>query len=445
METAGPSGDLSLERQPSAAAADGLPIRLDSAQRTRLLGYAGGLMLLAAFAAPSGNLIGIPVIFFLKNKLHLNAPSLAIFNALVSLPLYFGFVFGLLRDRWSPFGLGDRGHFILFGLSAMAAYAIIAQIPPTYALLLIGLIVVTCFSQVVFGAANGIFSSMGQRHLMPGQASTVLNVVGFATVVAASLLGGVFSNALEGRGVEMAAKELFLVGSGLMAALALLAVLGPRSLYTAHASRPTSRIFEDLVRLPRHKAIWAPFLLLLLWNFAPGLATALQYHLADQLHATDAQVGAFYAIFWGCELLTALLYGWVCQRVRLSRLLFWGTVVAIPQMIPLLFAHSAQGALMAAVPVGLMGGFVSAAYLDLAIRSCPAGLQGTMMMLVTSSAYFIALRAGDVWGANIYQNRGGFTAVLWVTTAVYALQLPVLLLAPRALTATRDGETLAAP
>jgi hypothetical protein len=50
-------------------------------------------------------------------------------------------------------------------------------------------------------------------------------------------------------------------------------------------------------------------------------------------------------------------------------------------MVPLLFIHSMTGALIAAVPIGLMGGVATAAYLDLIIRSCPRGLQGTTQVI----------------------------------------------------------------
>src|SRR5579862_8252800 len=63
----------------------------------------------------------------------------------------------------------------------------------------------------------------------------------------------------------------------------------------------------------------------------------------------------------------------VVARLPLKTLLFWRAVVAIPQMVPLLFIHSVTGALIAAMPIGLMGGVASAAYLDLIIRSCPRG------------------------------------------------------------------------
>jgi hypothetical protein len=42
----------------------------------------------------------------------------------------------------------------------------------------------------------------------------------------------------------------------------------------------------------------------------------------------------------------------------------------------LAFIHSANLALVLAVPIRMMGGFATGAYYDLAIRSCPPGLQG---------------------------------------------------------------------
>ena len=92
--------------------------------------------------------------------------------------------------------------------------------------------------------------------------------------------------------------------------------------------------------------------------------------------------------------------------------------------------------------VGLLGGIASGAYIDLAIRSCPERLQGTMMMLVTT-VYWMAARFGDLWGTYLYEHGGGFTVAIWTSTAVYAAIFPVLLLAPRRLTATRDGEAVA--
>jgi hypothetical protein len=428
-------GDVGLKDE-SSPPVTLLPV----AERLRLLGYVGLLLLLINLAAPSGGLIGFPVLFFLKNRLHLSAVAFAQFNLWLGVPLYLSFLFGFLRDRWSPFQAGDRGHLIVFGAACAALYVLLAFVTPTYGILLGGLLAVTATSLIAGSAATGMFTAMGQEHLMTGQASTMANVATMAPTLIGTLLGGYLSQALEGVQADSAARALFLTGAGLMAATALFGGFGPRRAFTRYAPAEPPSLIADVGRLLRHKPVYPVFFILLFWNFAPALGTVMQYHLANSLHATDSQVGVFYTIYWASNIPTVLLYGYLCQRAPLSRLLFWGTIVAIPQMLPLLWVHTPTEALIAAVPVGLVGGFAYAAYVDLAIRSSPRGLQATMMMLVVTTTFFVAGRFGDLWGTVLYEHAGGFATAVLATTLIYALILPVLLFAPKRLTALADGE-----
>ena len=121
--------------------------------------------------------------------------------------------------------------------------------------------------------------------------------------------------------------------------------------------------------------------------------------------------------------------------------MLWGTVIAVPQLVPILFVHSATAALIAAAVMGLMGGIATAAYIDLIIRSCPAGLQGTVLM--TSGALTVIVsRFGDVLGTFLFQKYGGFPVCVVAITVVYALILPTLLLVPKDLIVTADGQKL---
>ena len=138
---------------------------------------------------------------------------------------------------------------------------------------------------------------------------------------------------------------------------------------------------------------------------------------------------------------TFIVFGLLCRTFPLKKMLFWGTVVAVPQMVPLLLVHSGTAALIAAAAMGLMGGIATAAYLDLMIRSCPAGLQGTTLM--TSGALSVIVsRFGDVSGTVLYQKYGQFTFCVVAITVVYALIIPTLLLIPRNLIVTADGQKL---
>jgi hypothetical protein len=139
---------------------------------------------------------------------------------------------------------------------------------------------------------------------------------------------------------------------------------------------------------------------MLLFQFSPGSNTPLQFYLTDVLHASDAVYGYYLAIFYASVIPVYFLYGYLCKKVSLKSLLWWGTVITVPQMIPLALVHSANLARLMAVPIGLMGGIAASADYDLAMRSCPPGLQGTLMMMV-DGAYELFYRGGDLLGSWI--------------------------------------------
>ncbi len=426
-------------------ATDGMIERgvLPAAERFRIMLVGGGIYMLLNLAAPFNGLVGIPVTFFLKNRLHLTSNEVALFNLWISIPIFVGFLSGFLRDRWNPFGAGDRGHLLIFGGASAVIYAALAFINPTYAALLAGILLVMAVSQTALSAAAGLISTIGQQHAMAGQMSTTLAMATSFPAFAAYLIGGALSGFLESKSPGAATQILFLIAATIMAVVAVFGALGPRALFeAARQERSTTSAFADVARLLKHWPIYPVLLTQLLWQFAPAMGTVLQFHMSNTLHASDAQWGEWNAIFAVSFLPVYLLYGWLCQRVKLGWLLWAGAVVTVFQMVPLLFIHTANGALIAAAPMGAMGAIAVAALTDLAIRSCPPGLQGTMMMLY-AGAYWIALRLGDVWGTDLYDHHGGFVTATWATIGVYALVLPVLLFVPRRLLATRDGEHVA--
>lgn len=411
-------------------------------ERSRLLAYGAVVLVLVQFAVPYEGLIGLPVVFFLKNKLGLSAHGVATFNLIASIPLFVGFLFGFLRDTWSPFGRGDRAYVVLFGLLTAAAYGLMIALSPTYGLLLTGVFLSTVAIQMVLSAGRGATTAIGQDEAMTGQVSVMGNLVILIPNMVAYFVGGTLSGYLEGRDAAGAARILFGVGAGLMLAVAALGAVGPRRLFDAHhAVAREHSVAHDVGRLLRHRPLYAIMGIQLLWQFAPATGPVLQFHLSNDLHATDAQVGAWYAIFMGAFAPTMLAYAWLCRRVRLNTLLWVGMSLAVVQMVPLLFVRTPTEALVAAALLGLIGGLGQAAFTDLAIRACPRGLQGTMMMMFIAM-YYVSLRFGDLFGAWLYDQKGGFQTAIVATVLTYLSILPMLLLVPKHLKTTLDGEAL---
>ena len=417
---------------------------LSGARRVQAFAFGGLLLVLMNFSSPAAGMIDIPVTFFLKNRMHLASHELAIFKLWIGLPLMLGFVFGFIRDRWSPFGGGDRAHLLMFGGLTALIYGSMALMNPTYSLFLGGLFVATMAFRMVSSAVYGITNTLAQRHAVSGQMSGVINMGAALPDLISFVGGGMLSQTLEGQGAVAAAHILFFCAGGLMLAIALLGVIGPKWVFEeARHDAPDAHFLDDLKRITRHWPIYPAMLIQMLWQFAPATGTVLQYHIVDHLHASDAQWGAWQGIFYGSFLPVYIVYGWLSQKVALRPLLWAGFVIAVFQMAPLLLVHDAVGALIAAVPMGILGSLAQGALVDLVIRSAPRGCQGTMMMLFYAFYYF-SVRAGDLLGTWIYDKHGGFIPTVMVTIIVYALILPVILLVPKRLTLTKDGEQIAA-
>ncbi len=386
----------------TAAAVAPAPVDLSSSERHGIFLYLGILIILLAFGGPSGGLIDIPISFFLKNRLHLTAHEVATFRLVAAIPLYLSFVFGFIRDMWNPLGMRDRGFMLLFGGITALLYVLFAFTPLVYGTLLLAIVVLTASFLFVASAQNGLTSVIGQQHAMTGQVSAVWNVFLSVPTVGALLIGGKLSGLLEEKDPDQALRILFLAGAAIMAIIAVYALWKPANVFgNIRVENGSGRHpVQDLKRLVRHLPIYPALLIWLLWNFAPGSTTPLQYHLQNTLHATDAQWGEWNAIFAASFIPTFIVYGLFCRKFPLKTLLLWGTVLAVPQMVPLLFIHTMTQALIAAVPIGLMGGLATGAYLDLIIRSCPRGLQGTTLMM-SNSLYFVVVRFRDVLGTNL--------------------------------------------
>ncbi len=420
----------------AAAAAD-----LSPSERHGIFLYLGILIVLLAFGGPAGGLIDIPISFFLKNRLHLSANEVATFRLIAAIPLYLSFVFGFMRDMWNPLGMRDRGFMLLFGGITGLLYVLFAFTPMNFATLLLAVIVLTASFLFVSSAQNGLTSVIGQQHAMTGQVSAVWNVFLSIPTVGALLVGGRLSGLLEEKDPDQALRILFLVGAAIMIMIAAYALWKPADVFdNIRVENGTGRHpVDDLKRLARHWPVYPAMLIWLLWNFAPGSTTPLQYHLQNTLHATDAQWGEWNAIFAASFIPTFIVYGLLCRKLPLKTLLLWGTFIAVPQMVPLLFINTVTQALVAAIPIGLMGGLATGAFLDLIIRSCPRGLQGTTLMM-SWSFYYVVSRFGDVLGTQLYDRYGGFSVCVIAITIVYALILPALLLVPKHLIATADGQ-----
>ena len=411
--------------------------RNGSSRASQVFLYFGPLTFLIYLGLPHGYLLDIATSYMLKNHLHATATQVAMFRLLTAIPVYASFIFGLTRDLWNPLGMRDRGFFLLFAPATAAVFVWMALSPLSYLGLFLGMSLVMLSFRFIAAAYQGLIALVGQENLMSGRLSAMWNIVSSFPYIAGAFASGYISE-------HLAPGPTFILVAALTLLIALQGLWKPRAVFNHAYDQPLARgadLLGDVKRLLRHRAIYPAILVMFLFQFSPGSNTPLQFFLTDKLHGSDAVYGYYNGIFAAAFIPVFFLYGYLCKKVSLEKLLWWGTIITVPQMIPLAFIHSANLALVMAVPIGLMGGVAAAAYYDLAIRSCPPGLQGTLMMMV-DGFYQLSYRGGDLLGAKIYSSSPahGFLYCVIATTAVYAFILPVLLLIPKELIATTDGE-----
>jgi hypothetical protein len=399
--------------------------------------YFGPLTLLVYLALPHAYLLDIATTYMLKDELHASATDVAWFRLLTAIPVYLSFLFGLSRDLWNPLGMRDRGFFLLFAPATACVFVWMAATKLSYRELFLGMLLAMFLFRFVAAAYQGLIALVGQEQLMSGRLSALWLIVSSVPYVVGAFASGWVAE-------NLSPERTFVLIAVLTLTIALFALLRPSAVFGRAYDRPEARgsdLIGDVKRLVKHRAVYPAVLIMFMFQFAPGSNTPLQYYLTNKLHASDAAYGYYYAIFSASFVPMFFVYGYLCKRFALRTLLWWGTIITVPQMVPLAFIHSGDAAVLLAAPMGIMGGIATGAYYDLAMRSCPPGLQGTLMMLV-DGALQISYRGGDVLGAQIYASSEtyGFLYCVIATTIVYALILPVLFLIPKEVIATADGQ-----
>jgi hypothetical protein len=396
--------------------------KLAPAARRQIFTYIALLMMLMAFCDPNSGLMDIPISFILKNTMRFDASQVSQFRLVVSIPLLLSFLFGLARDNWSPFELGDRGHLLVFSALSTATFVLFAFVSFSAGSLMLALFLLTMWSLFIAGAQNGLTATLGKQHAITGQMSTLWNLFTAFPAVLAFLIGGEISDVLRRLDAQTAKRDLFLIGAAASLALTIFATLRPSIVYdnVRREHDQGCHPCADLKKLAGNRAARRALVIWLLWNLSPGSATPLQFYLQDILGSTPGQWGQWNAVYTASFVPTFLLYGWLSSRWTERALLSVGTLIAIPQFLPLLFASTFDIAMLAAVLMGLMGGLATVAYVALIMRAAPPGLQGTMMMSA-SSVYFISIRFGDLLGSVLYERFGSLTPCIFLSSAIYTL------------------------
>jgi MFS family permease len=378
----------------------------------------------------------IPLQYIEKDGLHMTASQISRLGLIVGIPAYIAFLAGTLRDRWKPFRQGDRGYFIIFGPLAGAAAYYIGHGQMTQLKLAVGLIAAGIFMQLVLAAFHGLSSEISKRAGLAGSISTAFNVFSAAVAAVGILIGGFIR-------VHLSTTEIFNIVALLSCCFAFFGIWQPNLIKYSEQqdARAGSHLWADVKQLAISKPLWLAVLINFMWNFAPGSNTALLFFLtSDHVHLNSGQYGTFRAVTAVAFVPTMLLYGYLCRKYSLRKLIWFFAFIGIPQLAFMPYIHSFAFSIVIAIFIGITGGGLTAAIWDLTLRVAPKGMEGTAMLLVVAGNALVG-NEGDYIGSRLY-SEGGFVYCAIAITAVYALIVPVLPFIPRSVTDEKEFEPI---
>lgn len=396
----------------------------------RVTGYFGLLAIVGGLADPNGGLVQLPLLFLLKDELRQTPSWIAWFVALVSIPGHLGVLFGALRDRWRPRGIGDRAYFLTVAVVSSGAYLFLAGAPPTVGRLLSGALALAVAFQLFDASAGALLAIAARRHLMSGRLNASVEIADNSVSLLAMLAGGWLAG-------HAAPQTTFAIAAAVSSLVAVFGVWAPREIFdggTVHAADAGGAGWRRLLSTRR---FWTVLALLGLFSFSPGWGTPFLFYLTGKIAISNEAFGVCRAASFAAVAAATALYGRLCTRIPLRDLLWPAILLNVLPGFLFLLVVNVPTAVVTAALAGLCSGFGTIALLDLLTRACPRRLEGTASMLGVS-ALGLSWSTGDVTGAWLYE-QGGFLLCIVVDAVATVAMLPLFLRLPPALIAHADG------
>lgn len=377
-----------------------------------------------------GKLAKLPLQFLLKDRLHVPPEAMAAFFGLTGLAWYFKPLAGLLSDAVPLWGSRRRNYLLVSGLGAGLLWALLGLVPHRYGPLVWTLVAANAFAVLASSVFGGLLVEEGQRQGLTGRLGSLRETIIAGSSLLAQPIGGFLAERAFG----------WTAGIGAMLFLGLV----PAALFLLPEERVPARK-TDLRELKarigpvfRARGLWLAAAFIFLKELSPGFGTPLFYFQTNTLHFSKLFLGGLGAVFNAAAIAGALVYGLLCLRLPLGRLLPAAIVLSAVSALLFLDYHSHSSALVVQGVSGFLGIFASVALMDLAARTTPVGGEAMGYSLLMS-AFNLGLTGSDILGAWLYGRfHLPFAALVWISAGTTLLALPLMRLIPAEALARRD-------
>lgn len=405
---------------------------LDSAplsrkQNRRLMLIIGLSLLLSN----SVGLAGLPLQYLLKDRLHLGATAISGFFALAGVAWYAKPLAGMLSDSVPLWGTRRRFYLLFSSAVAVALWALLDLLPRRYGPILWTMAGINAMCVIVSSVAGGMIVEVGQRSGLTGRLSVLRQLILGGAGTLAGPIGGFLAARAFG----------WTCATGGMLFLLLIptvAWLLPEPRTAKRDMTVGANLRAQFGAMRRCRPLWIAVAFLFLDSLSPGFGRPLFFYQTDTLKFSSQFIGNLGFIAGLAGFAGILLYGALCARVPLSRLLPVSIVASALGSLLYLGYHSHRAAIGIEAANSFLSVAIEIALMDLAARATPRGSEALCYSLLMS-ALNLGGSVSDVFGSWLYERQHvPLPDLIWINAVTSALPLLALRLIPPALTAQPD-------
>ncbi|MCL6640099.1 MAG: MFS transporter [Candidatus Rokubacteria bacterium] len=341
----------------------------------------------------------------------LGAGQAATFFSITTVPWLVKPVYGLVSDFVPLFGRRRKSYLILTSGLAAACGLALAGGDHGYgrmALFFTAMGLGLAFTDVLVDA---LMVENGRPRGLTGAFQSVQWAAIYTSTVVVGLLGGWLA---EHRRLALAFG---------IAALFPLVTLTLVTLFVQEAPAPAERETVRRTWLAVRGAlgerdVWVVAGFILFFTFSPSFGPALIYYQTDHLGFSQQFIGVLGALSAASAVAGAAIYAPLSRRVPLERLIRLAITLAVMGTLAYLLYRGPASAVVIDVLFGGVGMITQLAFLDLAAKACPRGVEATFFALLMS-VYNGGVQISQVTGGYLYDWLG-YTPLVLVSAALTA-------------------------
>lgn len=378
----------------------------------------GAMYFIQGIGEPTEGLIAQPVRNLLK-QWGQSPAEITAFMAILALPWSIKPLFGLISDFLPIGGSRRRSYLLVTSLAATLGLLALYLWPPPegarwwlLSLLLLPTVGVA-FGDVVIDA---LMVEKGQ----PLGATGRLQAVQWASIYGATLLLGSLGGYLSQHHRADLAFLICGIANGTAFVIAWFAVREDRQWIARPSWQVVSRRFR-LALSSRNLLVVGAFLFL--WNFNPFSSSVLNLYMTDELKLSEQFYGNTVSVQAAAAMTASVAYGIYCRAIPFRWLTHLSIVCGILATLAYWGLRDATTGILISIVVGFTYMTATLVQLDLAARSCPREIAGTMFALLMSLSNFsvsLSMGLGGYWYEQ-WQGAWGNTRAFHVLVGVGAL------------------------